>query len=565
MLAWFAENSWAYEVGWQVVWLSACGWVVRGIFRNDPSAAATSDWKWSFVVVLVLLAGRWPTFFVTREYNPDESQMLAGALTLRHDPVFWRAVDGDTVGPLGHFALLPFGSLLGEDSYFSARLTGLCLIALSLMWVHGVIARSYGRQLARVVTLPAVGFEALTLEPNLIHYSSELVPCALLSGALFCAVRWIQVGYQGRWRIFLAGFLLGAAPLGKPQATPIALLLGLSLALLAAGRIRRRQPEAVRDFAGLISGAVLPALFCSVILLATHQVENAVIPYYRNNVDYVQLAGTNETHLVREWLAAMSNPGTLIFPWLAGVAVTVASVGLAFRSFRPLTSRWPWCALVLVLTAVACIATPRRPYLHYLQLGVGPTVLFVACLLGAGWRLRGKQAQWARGCLAGAFCLSVVLLAGARSRVRHPAISLLETYQRFPTSPVADGVLRFAQRGDALGLWGWHNRYYVETGLRQATRNANSRLEILEGPYNAYFRQRYLSDLQASRPAVFLDSSDDPAFGFPAQEVKHEQSFPELGRFIRENYTYFATVNRVRIFVRSDRYVAWRSEKKSGL
>ena len=52
---------------------------------------------------LFLLAWRWPFLLQASEYNPDESQLLAGALTLTRDPVFWRSVDGTTSGPLNFY------------------------------------------------------------------------------------------------------------------------------------------------------------------------------------------------------------------------------------------------------------------------------------------------------------------------------------------------------------------------------------------------------------------------------------------------------------------------------
>src|SRR5262249_47968964 len=107
--------------------------VARSSCTVRPPTRDSTDWGWGLLVFLLLFAGRWPGFFRTREYNLDESHLLAGAMTLRHDFLFWRSVDGGTGGPLDFYALMPAGWLLGSDNYVSARLTALLLLAGALL------------------------------------------------------------------------------------------------------------------------------------------------------------------------------------------------------------------------------------------------------------------------------------------------------------------------------------------------------------------------------------------------------------------------------------------------
>src|SRR5436853_7825623 len=61
----------------------------------------------SAAMLIVLLAFRWPLIFDNRQYpDPDESEFIAGASTPRHDPVFWRSVDGPTHYPLVQWPFL---------------------------------------------------------------------------------------------------------------------------------------------------------------------------------------------------------------------------------------------------------------------------------------------------------------------------------------------------------------------------------------------------------------------------------------------------------------------------
>ena len=139
--------------------------------------------------MVVLIVGRWPTWFVAHDLNPDESQLIAGAITLRHDPVFWRSVDGGTAGPLDFFALWPAGCLHGKDDYLSARVSALGLIAAALVFAHQSIALVFGRLTARVTGFATLCFESLTLHSDFLHYSTELVAVSFVAAAFYLAVR----------------------------------------------------------------------------------------------------------------------------------------------------------------------------------------------------------------------------------------------------------------------------------------------------------------------------------------------------------------------------------------
>lgn len=86
------------------------------------------SWILFFGGMALLLWMRLPVLVFNQEIDPDESQMLAHALTLRYDPIYWKFVDGQTIGPLdSYFLLLP--SWFGFDlDYTSARIMGLICI-----------------------------------------------------------------------------------------------------------------------------------------------------------------------------------------------------------------------------------------------------------------------------------------------------------------------------------------------------------------------------------------------------------------------------------------------------
>jgi hypothetical protein len=130
-------------------------------------------------------------------------------------------------------------------------------------------------------------------------------------------------------------------------------------------------------------------------------------------------------------------------------------------------------------------------------------------------------------------------------------------YQAHPQAAVARELRKYSQAGEALGIWGFMPNFYVEAGLRQATRDAHSQAEILDSPYYDYFRERYLADLEHSVPPVFIDamtpSNATESFVFHHGLLRFETVFPKLADYIRTRYTQVDEVQSVRIYVRNDR------------
>jgi hypothetical protein len=561
ILQWFDENPGRY-------WCVVCGVVavvlfvlLRPLLRPNWQETRRTDWGWGGVILVVLIAGRWPTWFVTRQLNPDESQLIAGAMTLRSDPVFWRSVDGGTAGPIDFFALWPAGWIHGADDYFAARLTALVLIALGLVFAHQTLAIVFGRMVARVTSFSAVCFESLTLHDELLHYSTELVPVCLLAAAMFLMVRRfvISAGWQGN---VIGGLVLGAMPLAKLQATPLAVLVGAGWVI---GELWGGNGSAVdrrRKCFALVAGGAAPVLASALLLTAAHQWRHAVIPYLLYNAGYVDAANLNIGEvLIRLWVNA-THPESLLAWWLAGTLVWVLCTFALPRAATRLPRVAATVAGALCAASLICILVPRRPFLHYWQLLVVPWTLLVGTC--TGWvtlELERRRPSLRSGVL----CVALVFSAGGMLYVRagrpHPYVGRLTMYQKFPRGMVAQELGKYAHTGETLGVWGWTaNSYYVEAGLRQATRNAHSLASVVDSPYYDYFRHRYLADLQRSAPPVFVDAMapNEVATNFVLRNglLRHEIIFPELAEYIRAHYVRVTEIQGVQVYVRKDRLTA---------
>ena len=58
-----------------------------------------------------------------------------------------------------------------------------------------------------------------------------------------------------------------------------------------------------------------------------------------------------------------------------------------------------------------------------------------------------------------------------------------------------------SEPGDTLSVWGWMPSFYVETGLKPATRDTIGHYIISPGPYQDYFQEGAILEGFAARAA----------------------------------------------------------------
>jgi hypothetical protein len=523
--------------------------VLRSLRRDQPDEAGRHDWAWGGLLFAILVAGRWPAALFPREFNPDESQLLAGAHTLTGDPVFWRSVNGGTAGPLDFYALWPAGWLGGWDSYLPARITADALLIAAFVLAHQCMTLALGRTAARAASLTTVCFTALTFAPDFLHYSTELVPVTLLAGAAYAATRRGVLAGSVGWN-FLGGLLIGAVPLAKLQPVPLALVAGVGW--LVAER-RRAGADRSRRVAGLLIGAITPAFLGAIVLTVAGEWESFSTSYLQYNFAYAAAGSLPFGQALAETLANSVTWDSLLHFWLPG---WLGWVVLMVR-LRPSPNRtvriFLWCALAACLLSLFGILSPRRSFLHYWQLFVIPANLLagalVANLLGSApprWRQaeRGLVAAGTLG-LVGTLCLH---------RLAHPGpfVGNLVYAHEHPRTKLAQQLAVYTRPGDRLAVWGWSNHLYVETGLCQATRDAQVSALLEPGALQEKFRARYLADLARSQPALFIDTIGPASLNLQAPELRHEQNFPALAEMIRTRYDLVEDTENARIYRRKD-------------
>lgn len=519
-----------------------------------PAGGRVNAFAYAVALGLVLLTLRWPGLVVDRAFNPDEDQFLAGAITLRADPLFWRSVDGQSAGPLVYYVLLPLG-WCGGYTYCGARCVGLLMIFGSLWFGYVGLRAVWGDSPARWGILPAVAFFAFSTHTEFVHYSSEHAPMLLLAAGLaglLVTLARAEAAPVSRGPWIGAGVALGAVPFAKLQAVPIAAALWLAAVVWAVRRPAPARGSAGRTVAELACGTLLvPGLFA--LLLAFGGLGREF------GMSYL---GHNLTYSAQGWRGAgvagvvsYLTSSRLFAAFLLGALGVAAAMTLRGGLRRPL-DRWALALILLTGLAALPVSVTSRHYLHYQLFLVMPGAL----LAGAAFAAREHAATSAdpagrgRALRVAALLLGTIgpLVAG-RAVVGNPF--LRGDFSQAPATgsgAAVQAIREHTRPGDRLAVWGWWAEPYVRTGLPQATSESNTWNQIVPSPARDYYRQRYLAQLQRNRPRCFLDAVGprSPATEFRVRAAFGHETFPGLRDWIARNYELIGEFDGARLYVR---------------
>jgi hypothetical protein len=490
-----------------------------------------------------LFAGRWPVLWWRDPINPDEGAFVACAMKARFDWIPWRGFDAGSSGPLNCDILaLPalFGVPLG---FISARVTALCLIAGAICAFYYAVKWIYGTTVARLSVIPSVLLLSLTRTLDFVHYSSEHFSIFLTTLALAAAAYLARdTGPKSSCLIActIGGLCLGSTPFAKLQASPIALAVLFSLA--AALLVARPPLPANRR---LEVFTVLAALFTVPVaillsLCTTGTLSDAIISYYTMAFDYI---GSRPPVRISYFFVSAQDYAAFL---ICSLVVILAGGGMLYSRIH-LDRISVWASMSCILLTFAsffAIYQAHRSFPHYLLFSVIPVSFCLATVVGLGHYLVSPTA---RGTLARALVVLFFLLP--------LGIATLESSNDFnpkaiiPKRGTVMAISRYAKPGDRMMVWGWMPEYYVQTNTIMSTRDPTIERLVLESPSREYFRQRFLTDLRAHPPVVFVDAVAPGAFTYSDRAIHGFETFPAVEAFVREHYTEQEDVAGVRIFV----------------
>ncbi|HEY4245415.1 MAG TPA: hypothetical protein VGM64_01100 [Lacunisphaera sp.] len=504
-------------------------------------------------IVLTFAAFRWPGWFVPTDFNPDEAQILAGAITLKRFPVYWKYVDGTTHGPLCELPLVLAGWMGAPLNYITARMMAALLQVLSLIAAWRTLRCFASEQVARLSVLPALAFWAFSSSQEFIHYASELTGLTLLSLATWGLARALTAPADGRWPAWwmaASGVALGAVPFSKLQSAPQAAALTV-IALVILWRLRT-VPAKTRWGLGryLIAGGLVVPVVIFIFLLTYGLIAQFKFSYLLSGVDYsrsgnrlAEMPGRFLTLSTTDYFFAWFFTGTLAFTFLYARQALRAIATLRVAQVAG------WVQLGM---ATVCVIFPGRESPHYLHLLVIPaTLLAGAVLTGTVERPKnaGDAGRLAWPVFVAFFALTLIPQIYQRTITSPEHVGEFER-NRSTHSAAATFILREAKPTDTLAMWGWEPDLYVETGLAQATREAHSAFEIASTPLQSFYVSRYLGDMRRRKPQWFVDAVGSGGFMYTDRTLYGHEMHPELQHLVASEYEFVGEFGNERVYRR---------------
>jgi hypothetical protein len=550
-----------------------------------PSPAVTV----ALLIVCVFVL-RLPSTFVPRELNPDESQFLIQAMKFLVDPRPWLAGDTGNAGPFTSYFISAFLWMGFKPGFVLLHMLANVFVCLEVLTGYLTLRRIGSETTAAVGAFVMVLFYGLATHWCYLHYANELLPNLLLMVGFYLFLEWLDEP-EGRRAgvqlglLFSGGLVLGAAPWCKLQAVPITGVLGL---VVLAAIFKDKGPfpsfsSRVKELVAFCVGAVLTTCFMLAILIKCGAIEDFWHSYIQGGLAYVgplSLADalTNFLFLFFTWPFRQ--------PWL----VALLGVGLLIHASRSgdiphLFKERKWACIGLLAYAGATIFAVLRspyPFPSYSIFLVPPMTYLVA----SSFRAFAEVTDLRKSMLSSQRLIFVVLVLlfatidGARYANMIRSIHELSHSQPDLNAGIAKvgphvldtdsndtiakmkhilacstikqcswvvedsneriaAVVREIQKARpvrSLAIWGWAPGVYVVTGILPATRDSLTFFQISQGPMRNYFRARFLDDLSAKPPDLFIDAVAPGANMWHWTENDGYESDPQLRKFIEDNY-----------------------------
>ncbi len=592
-----------------ILWNFCCA---IGLFHTRPMPAriACSRVTLFAFVAAALLVCRFP-LLLKEASNPDEHMLLAAAHKLFFDPVYFRAVDCGTSGPLNSFPLM-LPALVGiSPDYATGRLIAILLIFASLYILYRAVAQVGADHVARMAILPGLGFFALVTKTDFRSYSSEHVSLLLVSLAMYACMRIVRDPRRNTWPLAWLGALAALAYFAKQQSVPI--VAAAAAVALACVYVNRQAGRWWRPIALAAAGFAPLPLLNAWICAATGTWHDFLTCYVLGNIRYAQtsLKLSDELRLLAAFLpdtpefkhlflaflvlcaisvySSLTPPpkrAYLLFAGIGTVGTAVIGAFVWFVSSGGLSGRWlcavPYCAaavslvflsvrafrgdrkllwLGLLSTAVVAASAysvyrAHHMFPHYILLVVIPLCSAM------GWMLLRLPSS-AQPCQhLGApdtpsprltFALVICALFTGCAWHLLPSIALnFETYHP-PTmaTPAGNLIHSLTRPGPTLEAWGWYPALYLQSGRPPALRDATIGTAFVSDPGAAYYRRRFLREMRQYRPDMFVDARK-PSCCFVADASNSFELEPSIKSYIDSDYIQVADRWDLRFFLRRD-------------
>ncbi len=173
------EELWILAAFSGVVLLTVFVWVYNIVKTNQKKSFLTTALFFALTFMVVLI-GQFPNF---GRYNThiNEAQHIAEANVLVHNPVFWRDVDGTTIGPIPIYILSILGHFDLSIDYFTAKILNIILWLTIIIIIFKALRVNLNSGVSRFAILPLIVFVALFSDKDFVSYNGEVPTLVLLS------------------------------------------------------------------------------------------------------------------------------------------------------------------------------------------------------------------------------------------------------------------------------------------------------------------------------------------------------------------------------------------------
>jgi len=523
-----------------VYWL--IGYIGAGIVISAAFYKKAPLWLFALSGLTLLLFMRLPAIVLNRELNPDESQMLSHAITLFQDPVYWRSVDGTTIGPLDNYLLIVPRLFGFQIDYTSGRIMGLLCAAGTLLFLLYALKNWFGDFAARISLLVPLLFLSFTQEVDFVHYSSEQLPVFLLTVMLCLLTRFNSESNNESVNSYWLGFTAGAVPFAKLQAVPQAMVLVLGafwFCYLIYKQKRTYRPALML----ILGGLTFPVV--TLIWAVYHNVFTDLVDFYLlGNVIYA--GGNAKLSIWQQFFKIITlSPDFKAFTLILTIPV-ILSLLLIFKKLKKINLPILLIAISLVLACIYAITKSGNDFVHYLNFYIVPWALLSA----TGIKKLNKFAIILPLCF-----LAWVGFSDALSYRRHHTLNqfVSDNATTLAQSPVVKELKKYSKKGDYMVVWGWQCTYYVEAQLAQGTAENHSERSIFQHNMLQTYQSRYISDIQRTKPAIFIDAVGKNSFWVQDRKTQGFENYAALAEYISQHYNFKGTFDDTRLYVRKDR------------
>ncbi len=581
---------------------------------NNEPLKSKSTYYICFLFLFFVLC-RLPVILHNQEINPDESQVLTQALTLKFvSPVWGVAVDGTTSGPLNTYFLYFLNSLGLPLDYTTAHLANVILCVLSLIVIFKICQKLTSNYSAQIAILVPTLFLSITQHADLVSYNSETLSvlltsiCGYLLVSIYqnnkkkhemCDVSILEndtpnttynihhtsgINKNIALQIFILGFTASLVPFAKIQA--VFIVLGILVLLLI---VLIHQKIHFKYYAiGIFGAVVFPLFFFGVLFnnnvlgyFLNHYITgNAAISKFGEIDGRMTMTSVSVLDSFKSVFMGIGQSRDLMFLMLNVIVVSLwglFSEKCIANSEKLLSldaSRFSLFAihfslLTISLFTLYAIAKPGIGRVHYflflllpltVWVAVGVNQSLVVCHWGIFSEKRIAKSEKRFPLFTSRFSLLAILVATTllNLALRYKSDGTLNKYKMQLTIPATTLGLKIAEYtnpNEAITIWGWACKYHVEIQSPQATRHNHSILETIENyPYRSDYYQEYVQELTQNLPPVIVDAVGAKSSGINNRGRYNLNQYEALRNLVNNNYFAASKTNDYVVYVRKDRY-----------